>query len=299
MMLTKATGAFIISTFFPFLFSASTGRDEQGLDNLSSEDTLVRTVTLKSKIFNNERTLRVLLPPHYDAPENQLLRYPVLYLNDGFSVFKNWNLKETVYRLIDSGRIVPIIVVGIDNAINNVNKNPDARTNEYLPYPDELEPTVPHPQGSLYPKFLTEEVLPVINHQFRTITDAKTTGIGGSSYGGYIAFYTFLNKPHTFGIALLESTPFFVSKGQILEDAQKHKDWKGKVAIGLGRHETADSAINQKGKDAQDKLVQFLDKIPKRCQFKVTVTEGEHNAKAWAQRLPEHLLFLYGNNKFR
>lgn len=299
MIVTKATGVFIISTLFRFLIIAPAGRAERAMNNPLPADTLVRTLTLKSQVFNNERTLRVLLPPRYDAPENQLLRYPVLYLNDGFSVFKNWHVKETVYQLIDKGSIAPIIVVGIDNAINNVNRNPDARTNEYLPYPDELEPTVNHPQGSLYPTFLTKEVLPLINRQFRTITDANLTGIGGSSYGGYIAFYTLLNQPHTFGIALLESTPFFISNGQILEDAQKQKRWKGKIAIGLGTQETTDSTTNKKGKEAQDKLVQLLNTMPERCAFKVTVTEGEHNAKAWAQRLPEHLLFLYGKNKAR
>ncbi|MEZ5427269.1 MAG: alpha/beta hydrolase-fold protein [Pyrinomonadaceae bacterium] len=40
---------------------------------------------LKSKIFGNTRTIRVLLPPGYD--QKPLQKYPVLYLNDGQNLF--------------------------------------------------------------------------------------------------------------------------------------------------------------------------------------------------------------------
>jgi enterochelin esterase-like enzyme len=77
----------------------------------------VETFQLTSKVFNNQRTIRVLLPPGYNDPGNRERKYPVLYLNDGFAVFKAtaWNAPATVSRLIAEGIIEPIIVVGIDN----------------------------------------------------------------------------------------------------------------------------------------------------------------------------------------
>ena len=47
----------------------------------------LRLHRLASRIFGNERTIRVLLPPGYDAPENAARKYPVLYLLDGQTLF--------------------------------------------------------------------------------------------------------------------------------------------------------------------------------------------------------------------
>lgn len=47
----------------------------------------LRLHTLRSTIFGNERTIRVLLPPGYDDKANAQRRYPVLYLLDGQNVF--------------------------------------------------------------------------------------------------------------------------------------------------------------------------------------------------------------------
>src|SRR5688500_18052475 len=47
----------------------------------------LRIHQLASNIFNNTRSIRVLLPPGYDAAENRGKRYPVLYMLDGQNVF--------------------------------------------------------------------------------------------------------------------------------------------------------------------------------------------------------------------
>ena len=40
----------------------------------------LRLHQFESRVFGNVRTLRVLVPPDYDAPTNRTRRYPVLYL---------------------------------------------------------------------------------------------------------------------------------------------------------------------------------------------------------------------------
>lgn len=49
----------------------------------------LRIHQLASKIFDNTRSIRVLLPPGYDAAENRSKRYPVLYMLDGQNLFVN------------------------------------------------------------------------------------------------------------------------------------------------------------------------------------------------------------------
>lgn len=98
----------------------------------------LRIQQLASEIFNNTRSIRVLLPPGYDAAENRGKRYPVLYMLDGQNLFDaclsnvshvEWRLDETVYRLIREKAIPEMIVVGVDHAGAK-------RGYEFLPYRD-------------------------------------------------------------------------------------------------------------------------------------------------------------------
>src|SRR3569832_1610326 len=104
-----------------------------------------------SKVFHNTRMLRVWLPPRYSSPEHRGQRYPVLYLNDGQDLFdactsifnaEEWGVDETATALIQSRRIPPLIIVGIDNAGKR------DRPKEYLPFPDDtLRPASPKVYG--------------------------------------------------------------------------------------------------------------------------------------------------------
>ena len=101
-------------------------------------------------MFGNTRAIRVLLPPGYCERANRKKRYPVLYLNDGQNLFDvstsvfnplEWQADEALDRLLREKEIVPLIVVGVDNAGRR------ERANEYLPYPDAfLQPPPPTPR---------------------------------------------------------------------------------------------------------------------------------------------------------
>src|ERR1700754_1286600 len=124
-----------------------------------------------SKIFNNTRQIRVLLPPGYDAPANRDKRYPVLYMLDGQNLFDaclsevshaEWQVDETGYRLIREKAIPEMIVVGIDNTGVK-------RAYEYLPYRDSINPSMEEPGGTRFPDFLATEVMPFVSGQYRTL----------------------------------------------------------------------------------------------------------------------------------
>src|SRR5687767_5050733 len=99
-----------------------------GLTAYGQDVSAVETHQMASKVFNNTRAIRVLLPPGYSYAKNTE-HYPVLYLNDGAMVFKRFDIQNTVHGLISAKAISPLIIVGIDNAGAD-------RANEYLPYPD-------------------------------------------------------------------------------------------------------------------------------------------------------------------
>ena len=181
----------------------------------------LRLHALKSTIFGNERTIRVLLPPGYGDAANKERRYPVLYMLDGQNVFDaclsdvshhEWGVDETVQQLIAENKIPPLIVVGVDHAGKD-------RAREYLPYKDFVgNPDMDEPAGKLFPDFMTREVMPLVDGQYRTLPGQPNTGIGGSSYGGVATLYALLAKPNTFGYGLIESPSMQVGMGQLVRD---------------------------------------------------------------------------------
>lgn len=255
-----------------------------------------------SRIFNNTRTIRVLLPPRYDKNRNK--KYPVFYLNDGQNLFDastsvfnrmEWRVDETYKDLTDRGAIEPLIIVGIDNGGRH------ARENEYLLFEDiYLSPPLPNPEGAKYPEFLTGEVMPFIENRYQIKTGAEHTGLGGSSYGALIALYTAIRKPNTFGRLLLESPSLYVSDARILKDAGKWREPPGKIYLGVGTNESGQS--NCAPGDVSQEAVRDVLKLKKILQdkglgknrLKVAVAEcAIHNEEAWAKRFPAALKFLF------
>jgi predicted alpha/beta superfamily hydrolase len=259
----------------------------------------LRLHRLKSLVFRNSRTIRVLLPPGYDAPENRGRRYPVLYLLDGQNLFdaclsavshREWGVDETVYRLIAAKTIPPLIVVGVDHAGKN-------RGREYLPYKDYGgDAAMPEPAGKRFPDFLTAEVLPLVDSHYRTLRGHANTGIGGSSYGGVATLYALLAKPNVFGYGLIESPTLWIGMGQLVRDTNPLTAFPKKVFVGFGGREIGDPMFSGRMLG----LIRTVESNFRTAGYDdssfrfVFDPEAMHNEDAWAKRLPAALEFLFG-----
>lgn len=252
-------------------------------------DLEIRSFT--SSVFHNTRKLRVWLPPDYKRLPSR--RYPVLYLNDGQNLFnactsifnaQEWRVDETATQLIREQKIQPLIVVGIDNAGKR------DRPKEYLPFPDDtLQPIVSEVHGQEYPRFLLDEVMPFINHEYRTDPDPAKTGLGGSSYGAGIALYTIMVRPGNFGRLLLESPSLYAHHNFLLREAEHFKQWPRLVYIGVG-------SVQEPVDDVHHLMDIFHEGgLGSQRFLLVEVPGAAHNEKAWAARLPRALEFLYGS----
>ena len=269
----------------------------------------LRLEPFASKVFGNTRTLRVLLPSGYDAPENRERRYPVLYLNDGQNLFDaatstytglEWRVDETVGALIAAGRIPPLIVVGMDHAGRNL------RFHEYFPYVDQfLRPPDPDPQGARYPAFLLDEVVPFVEARYRVSRDPAQRGVGGSSAGGLAAIYAAVKRPGTFGRLLVESPSIYIDDARILREAADVRTWPARIALGAGtaEGEASRAACDPAAPPGEPEVVRDLRRFQRvlrdagvaDARVRVTVTTcGTHDEGAWAERLPDALAFLYG-----
>lgn len=248
-------------------------------------------VAFESRIFTAPRSLRILLPDGYRDARNRSRKYPVLYLNDGQDLFDRcttlfsgdeWRVDETVRNLIATGKLPPMIVVGIDNGGRRL------RPKEYLPYVDEfLAPPEPDPQGKFYPRFL-DEVLAFVEQRYRVKPGARNRVLGGSSYGAGAALYALIERPGSFDGLLLESPSVYAGDYGLLKDAERVRSWPRRVYIGTG-------TVREPVGDVEKLGALFRKAGLKGNRLRVVTQPGaDHSQSAWGQRLPKALMFLFG-----
>lgn len=183
-----------------------------------------------SEALGTNRTVRVWLPPSYDAAPDQ--RYPVLYLHDGQNVYSsagsgvafgwgNWEVDLTVERLVNEGRMREIILVAIDNTPRRFPEyrgRAAAYTREELQTARRLIEPGDNSAYERYAKFLVTELKPSIDRRFRTQAGPAHNGVLGSSLGGLCSLVLAWDHPGVFGRAACMSGAFQVEKGAFLNE---------------------------------------------------------------------------------
>jgi predicted alpha/beta superfamily hydrolase len=167
-----------------------------------------------SKAFATNRFIRIYLPPSYETDPKR--RFPVVYLHDGQNVFStvgphvafgwgNWGLDKTVDRLSQTRQIEEVILVGIDCSRR--------RFQEYRgPAKDPAEES----EYRTYAKFLITELKPFIDREYRTLTEAGSTAVMGSSMGGICSLALGWEHPQIFGKVASLSGAFQVDRRYFL-----------------------------------------------------------------------------------
>ncbi len=230
--------------------------------------------------LKNQRDIIVWLPPSYNINDEK--RYPTLYLHDGQNVFdpatsyigNDWQLDETVSKLIEDGKMNEIIMIGIYC-------NDDRRA-EYSP----------KQKGKKYSKFLIENVKPFIDFKYRTKSDASNTAVMGSSMGGIISFHLAWEYPEIFSMAGCLSPAFLVDNNEIVErlrNSQKSNSSKIIILNGtVGLESELQPAISE--------MINVL-KVKNHTDLIYNIFEGaEHNEAAWATQVEIPLLYFFGIN---
>jgi predicted alpha/beta superfamily hydrolase len=248
-----------------------------------------------SRILGNERTIAVYLPPGYARSAHHV--YPVLYLHDGQNLFDpgtaafgvDWHAHITSDRLVNSHKIIPVIMVGVYNT--------PQRISEYTPYFD------PRRQdggdGEKYVSFLVEELKPFIDHQYRTIPSRDYTAVAGSSLGGLISLCCVRWRPDVFSACAALSPSLWWMETQLFADWAQDLEWvkKARFWIDMGTHETHSSHENQAGVERCQRFVNLLRSAGRSegKDFEFSTIEGAgHSESAWGARFDRVLSFLFG-----
>jgi predicted alpha/beta superfamily hydrolase len=190
-----------------------------------------------SRFLGETRTVRIYLPPSYEAKPAR--RYAVLYLHDGQNVFSsagtnccfgwgNWELDRTVDRLCAKGRMQEIIMVAIDNSRARY-KEYRGRLHAEPAKGKKIEAStnaMDNARFDSYANFLIEELKPKIDRKYRTLKTAADTGVLGSSLGGICSLSLAWEFPKVFGRAASLSGAFQVEKRNFIEQALR--PWRSK-----------------------------------------------------------------------
>ncbi len=256
----------------------------------------LRLHEFRSRVFRNTRFLRIWLPPGYDEAQNAGRLYPVFYLNDGQNLFESstafagveWQVDETVDRLIREGSAPPMIIVGMDNTGKD-------RIREYMPHRS-MNPVMLRVQGRHYPDFLMKEVMPFVEQNYRIATGPENTGLGGSSLGALIALYTAMARPGVIGHLLLESPSLWASGRQTIKESRSVRVWPERIFLGVGTAEAGNAERSRSVVDDVRELAAVIRRaVLSESRLRLLIKDGAgHNEAAWAERFPEALRFLFG-----
>jgi enterochelin esterase-like enzyme len=159
---------------------------EKGVDYYTCKNVPHGQIRIKyyySDITRSWRRAFIYTPPGYDKDIDT--RYPVLYLQHGAGEDETgWSDQGKVSfimdNLISSGEASPMIIV-MDRGYAI---NPDA------PKPKEGQGPGSMFSSNVFPEVLVDEVVPMIDKEFRTIDDRDHRAMAGLSMGGFQTFQT-------------------------------------------------------------------------------------------------------------
>ena len=196
-----------------------------------SEGKVIALGPVHSQSLGGSRSIQVYLPPSYDVETRR--RYPVLYVHDGQNVFGsagpdccfgwgNWALDRTADRLMEEGRMREIIIVAVESnrsryreyrgLLHSAKPRARSRTSESAEGPDNTS-------FEAYARFLSQELKPRVDEEFRTLKTPAHTGVLGSSLGGICSLSLAWERPRTFGLAASLSGSFQIEKTNFLRRA--------------------------------------------------------------------------------
>jgi enterochelin esterase-like enzyme len=242
----------------------------------------VRMVDYESKTFGLTRSVWIYTPPNYDK---STAKYPALYLLHGNGeAFNGWVMNGRAHIILDNliadRKAVPMIVVMPQgHALQAPNVGPLVRTTG--------ETTMFSPR---FPKDLLEEVVSLVERNYRVSANADNRAIAGLSMGGGQALSIGLTHPELFHYVLgfsaaiggqflnIDETVQSVLANPAAANAKFHLLW-----ISVGRQDFLFGSDKQLAKVLTDGGVKNT----------YRETEGAHVWSVWRNNLNEAAPLLF------
>jgi predicted alpha/beta superfamily hydrolase len=224
------------------------------------------------------RHVVVHLPGSYDE---EVRRYPVIYMQDGQNLFDDgtsyagsWRLSE---ELVSASRLgADAIVVGVYHASEH-------RISEYSPFLDER---VGGGQAHVYAAWLADVLRPEINRRYRTLPQREQTGVAGSSMGGLFSLYAIFERSDVFGFAAVMSPSLWFAQRAIFDWVQSRPSVDVRLYLDTGAREGERTLAN--AQRMRDLLIAKGYLPGERLRY-IEDAIGVHHESAWGRRFRKAL----------
>lgn len=239
--------------------------------------------------------------------------YKVLYANDGQD-FSALNFKTILANLYGSNSIEKIIVVGIDATGNRLNEygTIDSSGNSVICFSSAGQIGN---KAKEYTKFVTDEVMPYINQNYRIKSGAENTAFMGTSLGGLSAFNIAWMKPNLFGKVGAFSGSFWwrgnsgsnptgeqINQARIMHKLVRDSTKRNGMTFWFeaGTNDETDDRDGDGIIDAIDdtkdlmKELSMLGYSENQDFVYVQIQGGQHNQQTWSQVLDDFLIWGFG-----
>ena len=240
----------------------------------------VRMVPYWSNAKKEVRRTMVYTPAEYENTSEK--RYPVLYLQHGLSenetVWTNQGCAQHILdNLIAAGDCVPMIVVMDSGDVANPGFQSEG---------NDLAEKMSNMGKSFY-KVMTDDLIPLIDSQFRTLSDRDHRGMAGLSWGGHQTFDMTMGHPELFSYVGSFSGAVFLKDlktdyGGALSDAAKANRLYHYIFLSTGSEENIGTASDH----------EILTKAGIRHDYYVS-SGTAHEFLTWRRSLKEFLPHLF------
>ena len=279
----------LIALFALFIAAPAAAGDPNGPVHVSA-GSIVDLGILQSK-YADPRRVVVWLPSGYGATGQ---KYAVLYMHDGQNLFDTatagygmeWQIDETLDRLIREKAVRPTIVVGIWNTPKRLQEYVPSKAFNGLP-PDYRQKVRAlyggDPLSDNYLKFIVRELKPMIDRRFNVKTDRANTVMMGSSMGALISLYAIDEYPDLFGAAGMMSThwPLVIAPdNKPISDAEYET-----VSSTFARYLSGALPDPATHKLYFDHGSETLDAVYARYQARVDAVVAKHGYRQWSNDL--------------
>jgi putative tributyrin esterase len=143
---------------------------------------VVREARFWSGGLAREMPYRIYLPPGYESNPHQ--RYPVLYMLHGLGGsngdWQGLGLFNKATELIEAGAVPPMLIV-----------TPEGERGYWMDHAN---------GGPRFGAYVADDLVSMVDRDYRTLDDRGARAIGGMSMGGHGALQLALNNPETFSI---------------------------------------------------------------------------------------------------
>jgi predicted alpha/beta superfamily hydrolase len=299
----KITAIKILFFFFAFVPFAHSQGKVVTIDDFKSE-------------YVRPRNVEIWLPDEYYNGSEQ--SFPVLYMHDGQNVFNDdtamhntsWQAGKTAEHLIRQEAVKPFIIVASWSTQDRFFEYFPEEAAQYLSEQDMEQLQKIGTQmgikkiqflGDEYLEFLTKELKPYIDSEYRTKSGPESTSICGSSMGGLISLYAICQYPDVFGQAACVSThwPILFDNDNMGPAQAITKYLEPKIPSPANHRlyfdygtETLDQYYEEHQK-VVDGMIKQAGYTPNENWVTKKFEGAEHNEKSWSERFDSVLLFLY------